>query len=298
MTKIPVILDTDIGGDIDDTWALAFMLKSPKLDIKLVATDTGDTTYRAKIVGKMLEIAGRSDVPIAVGIPLQPMRPRQAEWVAGYDLAAYPGQIYDDGVGAIIDTIMTSDEPVTLVCTGPVPNIAAALAREPRIAERSRFVGMHGSIRRGYGGSFDVSAEANVKAYPFSLRRAFAAPWPVTITPLDTCGLVQLGGERFRRIRECQAPLIQSLIENYDIWNRLRDWGLPRDSRAVSSILYDTVAVYLAFSEELLVMEEMGLRVTDDGYTVVDPTQRPIRCATEWKDLDAFKDLLVERLTS
>ena len=68
--KIPVILDTDIGGDIDDTWALAMMLKSPELDVKLVVTDTGNTTYRAKIAAKMLEIAGRTDVPVGVGLHL------------------------------------------------------------------------------------------------------------------------------------------------------------------------------------------------------------------------------------
>jgi len=62
--KTPVILDTDIGGDIDDTWALAMMLKSPELDVKLVVTATGDTTYRAKIVARMLEIGGRTDVPV------------------------------------------------------------------------------------------------------------------------------------------------------------------------------------------------------------------------------------------
>ena len=62
--KIPVILDTDIGGDIDDTWALAMMLKSPELDVKLVVTDTGNTTYRVKVAAKMLEIAGRTDFDV------------------------------------------------------------------------------------------------------------------------------------------------------------------------------------------------------------------------------------------
>jgi inosine-uridine nucleoside N-ribohydrolase len=51
---IPVILDTDIGGDIDDTWALAMLLKSPELDLKLVVTDTGNTTYRAGVAAKLL----------------------------------------------------------------------------------------------------------------------------------------------------------------------------------------------------------------------------------------------------
>lgn len=66
--RIPVILDTDIGGDIDDTWALAMLLNSPELDLKLVVTDTGNTTYRAKVAAKLLEVAGRTDVPIGIGL--------------------------------------------------------------------------------------------------------------------------------------------------------------------------------------------------------------------------------------
>jgi hypothetical protein len=57
------------------------------------------------------------------------------------------------------------------------------------------------------------------------------------------------------------------------------------------------VAIYLAFSEEWLAMERLGIRVTDDGYTVIDDSARTINCAMEWKDLPAFEDLLVQRLT-
>ncbi|HGJ64936.1 TPA: nucleoside hydrolase, partial [bacterium] len=88
--KIPVILDTDIGGDIDDTWALAMMLKSPELDIKLIVTDTGNTTYRAKVVAKMLEIAKRTDIPIGIGLHLSDDEGGQADWVKDYDLDSYP----------------------------------------------------------------------------------------------------------------------------------------------------------------------------------------------------------------
>ena len=65
---VPVILDTDIGDDIDDTWALALALKSPELDMKLVVTDYGNTEHRAKIVARVLEVAGRTDIPIGIGI--------------------------------------------------------------------------------------------------------------------------------------------------------------------------------------------------------------------------------------
>src|SRR6187455_2745598 len=114
LTKIPVILDTDIGSDIDDTWALIMMLNSPELDVKLIVTAHRDTTYRAKIVAKLLETAGRTDIPIAIGIQTPEWEGlAQASWVTDYELEAYPGTLYRDGISALIDTIMNSDEQVT-----------------------------------------------------------------------------------------------------------------------------------------------------------------------------------------
>jgi len=295
--RIPVILDTDIGSDIDDTWALAMLLKSPELDLRLIVTETGDTPYRARIVARMLEIAHRTDVPIGVGLRQSEDGGPQAPWVAGYDLASYPGSVHEDGVGAMVECIMASPEPVTLVCIGPVPNVAEALAREPAIAQRARFVGMHGSIRRGYEGSPEPAAEYNVAQDPAACRRAFSAPWDVTITPLDTCGLVRLEGERYQAVRRCEDPLVRALIENYRIWAENVGWARGLDPEARSSTLFDTVAVYLAFSEELLVVERLGLRVTDDGRTVIDERAKPINCAVDWRDLPAFEDFLVQRLT-
>ena len=293
--RIPVILDTDIGGDIDDTWALAMLLKSPELDLKLVVTDTGDTVCRARIVAKMLEAAGRTDVPVGVGIREGSGTLRQAPWVEGYELADYPGTVIEDGVGALIDTIMASPEPITLIAIGPVPNIGAALAREPRIADNARFVGMHGSVRLGYDGSPEISAEYNVMADADACRAAFAAPWSVTITPLDTCGLVRLTGENYARVRDSEDPVIRALLENYRVWVSDVGWTAV-DANTRSSTLFDTVAVYLAFAEDLLEVESLGLTVTDDGYTRMDDSAKPIRCATAWRDLPAFEALLAERL--
>jgi inosine-uridine nucleoside N-ribohydrolase len=293
---IPVILDTDIGTDIDDTWALALLLKSPELDVKLVVSDSGDTVYRACVAARMLEIADRADVPVGVGIPLESAPRCQEAWVEGYRLSRYPGSVYEDGVGAIVDTIMGSPEPVTLICIGPVANVAAALAREPAIARRARFVGMHGSIRRGYGGSPEVNAEYNVQVFPHACRRALAADWDCTITPLDTCGLVRLDGERYRAVYACEDPLIRAVIDNYRVWSGTQRRVAAVDVETHSSVLFDTVAIYLAFSEELLEMERLGVRVTDEGYTVVDDGAKVINCATAWRDLPAFEDWLVQRL--
>jgi inosine-uridine nucleoside N-ribohydrolase len=290
--KIPVILDTDIGDDIDDTWALVLLLKSSEVDLKLVTTDHGNTLYRAKVVAKLLEVAGRTDVPVGIGIRRGDGEGGQAPWVKGYDLAKYPGKVYQDGVAALIEAIMKSPEPITLVCIGPVPNIQAALDKEPRIAEKARFVGMHGSVRKGFDGNKDPHAEYNVKANAAACRRALSAPWSVTITPLDTCGVVRLKGEKYAAVKGSKDPLTRALVENYRIWCG-KD---PERADRESSVLFDTVAAYLSFSEELLVMEKLGIRVTDDGFTRMDEKAKILSCAMAWKDLGAYEDFLVRRL--
>jgi len=291
--KIPVILDTDIGDDIDDTWALALALKSPELDIKLVVGDQGKSLYRARLIAKLLEVAGRTDIPVGVGIGSKSGGGGQSAWIEGYDLKSYPGKVHEDGVQAIIDTIMRSPETITLIAYGPLPNVAAALEREPRIAKRARFVGMHGSVRRGYGGSKKVSAEYNVRADAKACQKVLTGPWDITITPLDTCGLVHLTGEKYRSVRDSKDALAAAVIANYRVWSKNKEVAESR-----SSTLFDTVAVYLAFSDELVKIENFRIRVTDKGFTVIDPSAKVMEVATEWKDMGAFEDLLVKRLTS
>lgn len=292
MSKTPVILDTDIGTDIDDAWALAFLLKCPELDLKLVVTDSGDTTYRAKLVARLLQAARRTDVAIGIGTPTK--RPGGLEsWVKDYDLSSYPGRVHKDGVQALVDTIMGSSETMTLLCIGPVPNIREALRREPRIATRARFVGMFGSIYRGYDNKPEICPEYNVECDPAACQAAFTAPWEMTITPLDTCGTVRLEGDLYQRVKQSSDPLLQEVMNSYRVWltdKNAADW----EKR--SSILFDTVAVYLAFSTELCTMEQLNIRVTDDGKTVIDPKAKKVNCATQWKNQEAFKELLVNRL--
>ena len=298
MKPIPVILDTDIGGDIDDTWALALLLRCPELDVKLITTDTGDTRfYRAKLVARMLDIADKADIPIGVGLPTADQRAShshaQGRWVENYRMSDYPGEIHDDGVQAMIDTIMASDEQITLICIGPMPNIREALKRQPAIADRVRFVGMLGSIYRDHLHGPPVP-ETNVVVDIAAARAVFTAGWDMTITPLDTCGIVSLDGDRYQRILDCQDPLTRAVIENYRLWEIAKDRP-PIVDRA-SSILFDTVAVYLAFADDLLVMEDLGIHVDDQGYTRIGSSAKVVHCAAEWRDYSAFQDWLVSRL--
>jgi len=120
------------------------------------------------------------------------------------------------------------------------------------------------------------------------------------ITPLDTCGTITLDGDRFARIKQSTDPLIEAVVANHDGWfSAVRDWPVLQglDPERQSSVLYDSVAVYLAYCESHLVMETLPVVVTDDGKTLIDDAGKPVRCATSWQDKDAFLDLLTERLT-
>jgi len=298
---IPVIIDTDIGDDIDDTWALVLALKSPEIDLRLVVTDYGNTEARAKIVARVLELAGRTDIPIGIGIKEYDEESPQADWVRGLDLAKYPGRVLRDGVQALVDTVMAAEAPMTLVAIGPPPNLKAALEREPRIAGKLRLAGMYGSLHRGSGGKPNPEPEWNVKMRVAAARTLLTAPWSdAIVTPLDTCSRVQLDGDRYARVRASRDPLVRGLVDAFAAWCRHRDWCArdPGFVTAKSSTLFDTVAVYLAISRELVRTETTGIRVTDEGMTVPDPSARPLTWAVDWASLDGFEDWLTDRLTA
>ena len=138
----PVILDTDIGTDIDDTWALAMLLNSPELKLEAVVTSHGDTRYRALLAAKMLAVAGREDVPVGEGAghgELAANRRGQEAWLEGYEPDAYGGVYRTDGAQLMVDTINSSEETVTVLCIGPASTTAQALAMAPANRRESPF---------------------------------------------------------------------------------------------------------------------------------------------------------------
>ena len=302
--SLPVIIDTDVGTDVDDMWALAFALRCPELDIRLITTCTGDVEYRAALVAKLLEVAGRTDIPIGLGLPLDAAPEPQKAWIEDYQLNLYPGVVIEDGVGAICDTINQSENPVTIIAIGPLPNIAAALQRAPSIIENSKFIGMHGSLRIGYLGAPKPMKEYNVKQHALSCKSVFEAGWEKEITPLDTCGNIILTGDNFRRVRNSADDLVRAVIENHLIWYEavasspvVGPFIKKMDPQVQSSILYDCVAIYMAFSSDGLVYEKLPVSITEDGKTLIDDDGSMVNCATSWSDIEAFYSFLSARLT-
>ena len=200
------------------------------------------------------------------------------------------GQIADASPGL---AALASTDPVTVLAIGPASTVADALAIAPEIATNARFVGMHGALRRGYHGNNTPVPEYNVFQDVASFRAALA-PWPVTLTPLDTCGSVLLDGEQYAKVRDAQDPLARAVVANYRIWAKAH--GAPELAERRTRTLFDTVAVYLAFAEDLLEMQTIRLAVRDDGLTFESDEGTSVRAAMGWRDLPAFRELLINRL--
>lgn len=291
--KVPVILDTDIGIDIDDTWALGFLLGCQELDLRLVTVGTGDVEYRAKIAAKFLENAGY-DIPVGIGIPSSyEVRP-QMDWVKDYDMSSYQGQLHNDGVDAMIDLINKSDEKITIICIGPLTNIAEALNRCPEIAQKVKIISMLGSINKGLEGKDGKIAEWNVEQDVAAAQRVFSAQWPISITPLDTCGLIKLQGADYSKVLKSGNKISQLIMQNYKVWDGFYGYGKFNEE---SSILFDAVAVYMACCRNNLVMESLKLKIDDQGYMLEDNNGKEVYCALGWQDQKAFERFLTQRLT-
>lgn len=296
---MPVVLATDIGTDVDDTWALAQLLRTPEVDLRLVVTETGDPEYRASVAAKLLERADRTDVSVGLGVggdDRGQAERNQGPWVDDYDLSAYPGTVHEDGVAAFRELV--ADASPTVVSIGPTPSLAAALERDPALAEGCRFVGMHGSFNEGYDGD-DPDPETNVRVDPGAFRTVLAAPWRDTLlTPLDTCGHVTLTGDRYHRVWSAtDDPLIRGVVENNCVFATRVGWMAYDEFTRRSSTLFDTVGVYLAHDESLVETERVSFDVTDGGFTEPGPDgDFEARVALSWADRDAFEAFLTARL--
>ncbi|OLH42940.1 nucleoside hydrolase, partial [Xanthomonas oryzae] len=140
-----VMVSTDIGDDIDDAFALGLLLRSPQLQVLGIASAWGDTTLRAQLLQRLLQQAGRSEIPLAVGArTTSSIAFSQARWAARGQLpAALP-----DAATMILQQARQHPGEVTLLVLGPMTDAALAQQRDPvGFAKLKRVVAMGGSVR-------------------------------------------------------------------------------------------------------------------------------------------------------
>ncbi len=149
--KHPVLIDTDIGDDIDDALALALALRSPEIALCGVTTVFGDTQRRAQLAAHLLHIFGRDEIPIAAGLqtPLQPRRrpsgvPQAVIVDDCADCGATPMLSSASAPELIVQTALAHHDRLILLCLGPLTNVATALRLEPHLFMAIRRIVMMG----------------------------------------------------------------------------------------------------------------------------------------------------------
>lgn len=205
-----VVIDTDpamgvLGSDPEDAFALSYCLAHDELDVAAVTVVNGnvpaDLGYRN--TRHILDLLGAADVPLAVG-PTRSLSPRRTD-VAAWQALRREQRVISPPlesvppVGApqlLVDTVLGSAEPVTVLAIGPLTNLALGLLLEPRLAERvARVVVMGGKGR--VGGNVTPEAEFNFWCDPEAAEIVLAAGWPLTLVTLEVCNQVRMTPELF-----------------------------------------------------------------------------------------------------
>jgi inosine-uridine nucleoside N-ribohydrolase len=290
-----VILDTDIGDDIDDAFALALALRSPELHILGITTAYGDTELRARLVDRYLSAVGRSDIPVSAGVPTA----HSNVFTQATFARRQPDKKYPDGVDFLLNQIRAHPGQITLIAIGPLSNVKAAIARDPATFRKlKRVVMMGGSVYRGYDGPSvagqpgarrPADPEWNILCDPAGAQALLASGVPIFIMPLDSTQ-VHLETAKREQIFSAGSPLTDQLTLLY------HQWIAGTDNHALAPTLFDPVAVTYAIRPDLCPATPLRLEVDEKGFT--RPIPGPPNAQVCLKSDEAgFMDFLLARIT-
>lgn len=304
---VPIILDCDPGHD--DAMAIMLARGCPDIDLLAITTVAGNQTLEKTTLNarRVCTAAGITDVPIYAGCD----RPLLREQIIAAEVHGESGldgptwgeptvpASEEHAVDFLVRTLMSADEPVTLVPVGPLTNIATALAREPRIVAGTReVVLMGGSYTRG---NKSPAAEFNILADPEAAAMVFRAGWQVTMVGLDLTHQALAHQSVLDEIAAIGTALSATVVEILKFfgstYRRVEGFSAPpiHDACAVARVAQpDLVAVREAFvAVETRGEWTAGMTVTDFAGLLGQPANAQV--ATEL-DAPGFWSLMISAL--
>jgi purine nucleosidase len=253
-----IIIDTDIGDDVDDAFAVALALRSPEVEILGITTTFGDTETRAKLADRLLGEAGRLDIPVAAGAATHANSSfTQRRYAEGgrFARASHP-----NAVNFILDQIRQNPNQITLVAIGPLVNVGALIDKDAGTFRKlKQVVMMGGSIERGYGDPYaeprPPQPEWNIVNDIMSAQKLFASGVPIYMMPLDSTQLELDEVKRAFLFRQ-GTPLTDALTLLYHQWGQQ------------TPTLFDPMTIAYIVDARLCPVQAMRIRVDDKGLTV------------------------------
>lgn len=259
-----IILDTDIGDDLDDAFALALALSSPRVQLLGVTTAWGDTGLRARLAARFLAETGHSSIPVAAGPATQANSVfTQRQWAE-----AWPAKTWPDGIDFILDQIRRYPGQITLVSIAPFSNVGALIDRDPAAFRKlKRVVIMGGSFNRGYGDlgylpGHGPSPEYNILMDIPAAKKLFTSGVPLSVMPLDSTQL-KLDEVMRDTLFSQGTKTTDALALLYHQWTASTLNPTPT--------LFDAMAVAQVIDPSLCPATPMHVDVDDKGYTRAGP---------------------------
>lgn len=243
---IKVILDTDIGSDIDDAVCLAYLLAQSDCDLLGVTTVSGQPVERAKMVSAICRVAGR-DIPIYPGTadpflvaPKQPVAQQAAKLDRWPHATEFPSH---EAIEFLRRTIRQNPREVTLLTIGPLTNIALLFAIDPEIPGLLKELVMMCGVFSDHHTRGNTRREWNAMLDPHATAMVYRAQPPVHRSlGLDVTTQVVMDREAVRA--RFDTPLLRPVLDFAEVWFEQRDHITFHDPLAAVSIFDPQVVGY------------------------------------------------------
>lgn len=300
--KVLLILDTDIGSDVDDAMALCFALRSPEIKLLGVTTVYGDVDLRARIARKLITVACAGDIPVRAGTvrPLLRERPVHVMGHEGEGILTAEDHRTHVGGGSAVDFIIRAAREnrgrLTIAAIGPLTNIAAAIILAPEIVSDVQELVFVGGVARFAGNRLDVPAlEWNVKCDPEAARVVFTSGIPLTMLGMDVtrCAETRMDESHLERLKRAGAPLADAAARLVEIY-----W---RSAEPKMRCIHDVLAVAYLVDRSLVRTERLKVEIETagsctTGFTLVTRDAEQANANVGLEVSDRFLELFMSRV--
>jgi purine nucleosidase len=244
--KTKVLLDTDIGSDIDDAVALAWLLANEDCDLVGITTVTGEAEKRARLASVLCRAAGRS-MPIFPGCEL-PLRvsPKQVQAPQAAALTKWPHETSfpaNEAVHFLQETIRAHPGEIVLLTIGPLTNVAVLFAMDPEVAGLLKgLVSMCGIFFNKTAGWGPVEWNASLDPHAADIVYRRVAVRHRTVG-LDVTSRLSLGMDEVRE--RFRGPLLEPVLDFAEAWFRHRDHVVFHDPLAAAVIFDESLCSFV-----------------------------------------------------
>jgi purine nucleosidase len=295
-----LVLDTDIGGDVDDALALALALRHPDIDLRAVTTVSGDTTLRAHLAARLIAIAGGDLIEVAAGLTAADNR----NWNGHEGDGLAPGQEAPLSARDAVDVLAGVGAGTVIATIGMQSNVAAAVARRPEMVGTVGLLAVMGGAFAPLialdGTELDAWRDWNLFCDPTGAVQALNAGFPTLYVPCDVTFHAPLRQAHLDRLRTGDE-LCRTLATLVDAWREqhlARPGALAGDD--VVALLHDPLTVTCVVDRSFVTTERLPVTVVIEAgvpRTVIDAVRGHDAEVVRTVDAPAFADWFVEVVT-